>query len=154
MISWLLVLVGLQQFSSLQPSSPARSAHASWNGSPNLALHYIQSVVNSKLDGYPFPQFRGPHERPALGGGSTSRERTVMPVAAQTGLPGLLNSILPDFPPILPLALRSRIGRGSWSVVPPSRKLVSATCPSLAPPSEPADWVAVGDVTSLRVSGN
>lgn len=54
--------------------------------------------------------------------GSRSRERTVMPVAAQTGLPGLQNSILPGFSPILPLALRPRIGRESWSVVLPSRK--------------------------------
>lgn len=40
-----------------------------------------------------------------------------------------------------------------WSVVFPPEN-VSATCPSLAPPSKPADWLAACDVTRLRVSGN
>lgn len=41
---------------------------------------------------------------------SGSRESTIVPVAAQNRLPGHQNSILPGFPPILTLALRSRIG--------------------------------------------
>lgn len=124
MISWLLVLVGLQQFSYLQPSdplgasSPARSAHAS----ENPAVHYVQSVVNSGLDGHPFPQFRGLHEGPALGWLQISREygnarcSPDRPSRASEQHPPWLS------PPILPLALGPRIGGESWSVVLPSRK--------------------------------
>lgn len=114
-------------FSYLQPSHPsgssslARSAHASWNGSPNPALHYVQSVVNSGLDGHPFPQFRGLREGPALRWPQISREDGNAR-CSQAGLPGLQNSIPPGFPPILPLALRSRIGQESWSVVLASRR--------------------------------
>lgn len=85
--------------------------------------------------------------------GSSSRESTVMPVAVQTGLPGLQNSILPGFPP------PSCHSRSVLGLVERAGQLfshqenVSATSPSLAPPSEPADWVAPCDVTTLRVTG-
>lgn len=91
-------------FSYLQPSHPsgssslARSAHASWNGSPNPALHYVQSVVNSGLDGHPFPQFRGLREGPALRWPQISREDGNAR-CSQAGLPGLQNSIPPWLSP-------------------------------------------------------
>lgn len=98
--------------------SPARSAH----GSQNPAVHYVQSVVNSGLDGQSFPQFRGLHEGPALGWLQLSREygnarcSPDWPSRASEQHPPWLSA------PILPLALRPRIGRESWSVVLPSRK--------------------------------
>lgn len=134
-------------------SSPARSGHAPCNGPENPAKHCVQSVVSGILSDHPFPQFRGPSATGLPWAVSRSRESTVVPVAAQPRLPGQQNCILPGFPQSC--HSRSALGladrAGQFFSQPESG---SITCPSLAPPSEPADWTATYDVTRLRVSGN
>lgn len=93
---------------------PGRTGSRSRDGPDSPTSHRVH-------DGHRFPQFRGgPRRLPRAG--SRSRESTEVPVAARTRLPGHENCILPGFPPILPLALRPRIGWKSWSVSSPARK--------------------------------
>lgn len=84
--------------------------------------------------------------------GPRSRERTVMPVAARPAFPGFRTASPLAFPQschsrsVLGLAKRA----GQLFSHPED---VSATRPSLAPPSEPEDWVGGCDVTSPTSAG-